>query len=277
MTFIITLVSLVLERFFYWGHLRHWRWFSYYQRRLQRSYFNNWSVWLLLIMCVLPPVILIGFFQWLFHGWLYGLFELLFGIVILLYCLGPHNFWLQAYAAINEIRNDDPALATARVRELFGIATPENPQAFHQSFTGALFLAAYWRIFSVAFWFVILGPIGAILYRMIALLSTESPLGLTYVASKTQQWLDWMPIRIFTFIFALGGHFKAVFIRWKRTILSGPEANELLLTDCGTAALDITENTTLPENGALEKEAIHLLDRVFIISLVILAVVVLLT
>ncbi len=276
MTFIITLISLVIERFFHWRQLRSWRWFLNYQRWLSHSRLGNWPAFLLLILGILPLILVVGVVNYLLGGWLYGIFQLIFGVLVLMYCMGPANLWVQVYACINELNQGDPATAIERVNVAFNIGHPETSQAFHQAFTRGIFLAANKRVFAVVFWFVLLGPLGAVLYRSIALMSTESPLGSLPLAVKFLLWLDWLPVRVFTFFFALMGHFTDVLLHWKKYILKGPETNDTLLVECGVASLAILENKVLPEDGTAEKETITLLDRVFVMGLVILAIVVLL-
>ncbi|MCC2667377.1 MAG: hypothetical protein K0S63_1293, partial [Gammaproteobacteria bacterium] len=55
-----------------------------------------------------------------------------------------------------------------------------------------------------------------------------------------------------------------------------PDTNEQFLTECGIAALDVEENHRLPETGLAEQEALALIDRVFVIGLLLIAIVVLL-
>lgn len=275
MTFIITLISLVIERFFHWSHLRHWRWFNVYQRWLSHSRISRLPSFVLFLVSVLPVTALVALINYFLNGWFYGVLKILFGIAILLYCLGPKNIWMQSYRCINQLnKEDDPKLTIDCVRSEFGIGSVDTSQQFHQAFTRAIFIAGYQRVFAVVFWFVFLGPAGAVLYRSITLMSDESPLGLNSLAKQIQQLLDWIPIRTLTFIFALGGHFTRVITCWKKFVLKGPETNEMMLTECGMAALDV-ENNAIPEDGFAEKDAISLLDRVFVIALVILAIVVL--
>lgn len=275
MTFIITLIALVMERFFHWSHLRRWHWFARYQQWLGGR-MGSGSSYLLLAMCVLPPVLMVGLVGRLLSGWWYGAFELLFGVLVLLYCLGTENVWAQSYACMSDLHKDDPKIAIDHVNTAFGTGVPENSQAFHQAFVRSIFLAAYQRVFAVMFWFVLLGPMGAVLYRMVALCSAESSLGLTSVATQVERILTWVPVRILTVFFALGGHFTEVFAQWKLNALKGLASSDTLLTECGVAALAITKNgLQLPEDGSAEKAALALVDRAFIIGLVILAFVVL--
>lgn len=278
MRFIITLISLVMERFFHWGQLRNWRWLPKYQRWLGMTRLSNMSSWILLALCILPFI----FIVWIINCALSGSFiimtalKMVFGLLVLMYCLGPKNLWVQVYGCISELNKEDQKAAVEKICQIFDVKSVETSQAFHQSFTKAIFLAAYQRVFGVVFWFVILGPVGAVFYRILALLSADSPLGLSQVAAKTLSILDWIPVRLFTFIFALAGHFTKVFSYWKRNARKGLNLNDTLITESGMAAIDVMKSGQIPEDGEAEKEAVHLLDRAFIIGLVILAMIVLL-
>jgi AmpE protein len=96
-------------------------------------------------------------------------------------------------------------------------------------------------------------------------------------ALQLQQLLDWLPARVFAFIFALGGNFTKVFNIWKKQAGDGPQSNNTLLGDCGIAALDVVKSEQIPEDGTAENEALTLLDRVLVMSLVVLAMIVIVT
>ncbi len=270
MAFIVTLISLVIERFFHWRHLRHWRWFIRYQQWLAAR-LSNQSSYLLLAAAILPPILLVGIINYFLSYWILAVIKLVFNVIILLYCFGPNNFWVEAYSCINELHKEDPRLAVEQTHMAFDIGHPEDAQSFHRAFTSAIFLAAYERVFGVVFWFVVLGPAGAVLYRSIGLCRKDALLGVKLLAVRIQQLLDWLPVRLFSFIFALGGHFNKVFHCWKDGVSKGLNSSYTLLTECGIAALDALDDGRIPEDGAAEKEALTLLDRVFVMFLVILA------
>lgn len=224
MTFIISLVALLIERFFDWSHLRQWNWMVRYQEWLHGKV-GNLHPYAVVAVDVLPLAIIVGLVNLILHSWLYGLFRLIFGVIILTYCLGPQNLWAEKNLSSRE-----------------------------------MMIESNQRIFAVLFWFALLGPMGAVLYRAVAV-NTD------LMAAKVKGYLDWIPARILTFIFALGGHFVSVFNPWRKNVFKGPEANEQLLEECGIAALH-SENTEITE-----KDTLALLDRVFIIALVLLAIV----
>jgi len=276
MTFIITLIALVVERFFDWSHLRQWRWYNGYQAFLDHR-IGGKSSYIFLLIAILPPVFLVGIISYMSGGFLSGGFKLVFGLVVLLYCLGPANFWAQAFSRIADFHKDDPNIALQNLNKDFGIGVVSDSQTLHLSFTRGILLAGYYRIFAVVFWLAVLGPMGAVLYRMVYLCVSNANAATSSSALRLRQMLDWIPVRIFTFLFALGGHFTEVFNRWKALAKKGIDANEELITDCGMAALNVMKDGSIPENSNAEKEAIALLDRVFIITLFVLAVVVVLT
>jgi membrane protein required for beta-lactamase induction len=264
MAFIITLIALVMERFFHWQHLRQWHWFNRYERALS-ALIGRWPPYLRLLVNILPPLLIVGLIQLLLTGLLYGVLQLLFGVLVLLYCLGPENLWVEIYKYIQAASENEKS-AMDHVSLVFHIS-PDREMGFHEALTRAIFVKANDRIFAVIFWFIILGPVGALLYRLIDLFTERSEWGLSNDAYKIKQILDWVPVRIFTFFAALCGNFMETYLVWKKEAKEGLHSNQVLLTECGLAALD-QKNAT----EEMEKEALHLLDRVFVLALVVLAI-----
>jgi AmpE protein len=266
MTFITILIALIIERFFHWSQLRHWQWFSRYQYMMNIK-IGNQSRYLLLAACVLPPVFIVAIITRLLSGWFYHIPEIIFGLVILIYCIGPSNLWVQIYSCLNALNKEDPHAALEQIKTAFGIDYIDQPQALHKALTRTIFVAANQRIFAVIFWFAVLGPWGAVLYRLLNLCATNGIFGMSETAMQGQAILDWLPARLFAFIFALVGDFMAVFNCWKKSAKEGVNANNKILGDCGLAALGCGETEYFPEGGSAEKEALALLDRVFIMIL----------
>jgi AmpE protein len=273
MTFIIVLIALVLERFFHWHQLRQWRWLVNYAVWVSAQ-LANWPAFLILAAIILPLLLVAAVLQSLLanEGW--WVFRFIFSMLILLYCLGSENLWVQTYRCINELNKENPA-AIAYVQTAFQMTATDNLPAFHQTFVRTILIAVQQRIFAVLFWFVLLGPVGAILYRLIESVRMQAMPGGKAVL-QIKGVLDWLPIRLLAFLFALGGHFTAAFSCWKRGVFQGISTNEQFLTDCGIAALDMLEGDCLAAKGTVAQEALALIDRVLLIGLVILAVVVLL-
>lgn len=270
MTFLMTLIALIIERFFHWSHLRHWHWFTRYQHFLSVR-MGTWSNLMLLVVAVLPPVIVFAFVGWLVSGWFYNIPKLIFGVLVLLYCFGPNNLWVQIYNCIRALNKEDQIAAMEEAKNIFALPDLNQPQTFHQSLTRAIFIAANQRIFAVIFWFVLLGPAGAVLYRAVSLCATNASFGVMTSALQIMRLLDWIPVRIFTFLFALVGAYTKVWAQFKTYWKAGVSSNDAMLGDCGVAALAFSQDVAVPEDGSAENEALMLLDRAFVLMLVILA------
>lgn len=273
MTFIITLIALIIERFFDWSHIRQWKWFFRFQNWVAIR-LSSQSSYVILATALFPILLVIGLINFLLTGVLFGVLKLVFGVFIVMYCLGPKNFWAQVYVCIDEMHKDDPRTAMTKVQEIFGVALPTDSQEFHHAFTNSMLIEGNRRVFAVFFWFVILGPLGAMLYRLVDLCKARG-ISVAPAAEKADRLLDWLPVRIYTLLFALAGHFTQVISHWKNGFFAAPMANDHLVTQSGVAALDILEAARLPEDGTAEQETLGLLDRVFMIGLVVLAVLVL--
>jgi len=207
--------------------------------------------------------------QVLVSGLGHGLGGAVLGVAVLLYCLGPRNFWADIFACTNSLTQGDTALASENLKKAFGVAGTSDEQGLHRQFLSRIFVVANSRVFAVVFWFTLLGPVGAVLYRVLVL--SERSFG--ELAKKAQLGLDWAPVRVFTLFFALAGHFMKAFTCWRAQATQGLDSNQAMLSDCGLAALDIADDKHLATDGSVERSAVALLDRVFIITLAVVAAV----
>jgi membrane protein required for beta-lactamase induction len=280
MTFIVTLIALLIERFFDWSHLRKWDWYSNYQRAITKR-FPDKAPNFILAVTIIPLLLLVVITQIILKHTLFGLAEFLFQLFLFLYCLGPQNLWADTFACINALVQGDMQLASDKLKATFGVTDTDSKQALHDQLLNHIFIAANRRIFAIVFWFMVLGPIGAVLYRTITLSSAAFPSQeavpeLLQNARSAEAVLDWIPVRILTCVFALGGHFVKVFSCWRKAPFSGWEGNEALLIECGWSALGGNEIDKVAEDGSAERNAIGLLDRSFVITLVVVAIIVML-
>lgn len=274
MTFLVLLIALLIERFFDWGHLRHWQWYGVLQRKVAERLPSK-QPWLVLAASILPILIVVGIVSCLLTNVLYGVVALVFQLAIVLYCLGPQNLWADTFACLNALTKGDAKAASEKLQALFGVGDMSSSQGMHKQLLSHLYVEANQRVFAVVFWYAVLGPVGALLYRMIAISATTTNVQQPMVAAQAQRaegWLDWIPVRVFTFLFALGGHFARVINCWRKKVVLGVSSNNALLMDCGIAALGGEADGPVAEDGSAERDAVSLLDRVFVIVLVIVLV-----
>jgi AmpE protein len=274
MTFIITFIALLIERFFDWSHLRNWNWYAAYQQKIAKRC-SGISPYFVLAIIILPLLIAVFFIQWALQDVLFGFGEILFQLFIFLYCLGPQNFWADTFACVNALVQGDSQAAAEKLKTSFGDVKENVNASLHQQLLQQIFIAANRRVFAVIFWFIILGPIGVVLYRTVTLSASDNAKQdseLAKDACSIESALDWIPIRIFTCLFALSGHFVQVFSCWRKKVMRGLDINSQLLLECGAAALGKEDIETLAQDGSAEKHVISLLDRTLVITFIVFAI-----
>lgn len=273
MIFIVTLIALLVERFFDCSHLRNWNWFYSWQR-IFINRLGEKSAYLILASSILPLLLITIVISLSIHNGIYGLLALLFDLAVLVYCLGPKNLLADIFASVQAFAQENTPHTFDSMKMAFDITDANAVTVTHRTLIEKIFVEANKRIFAVVFWFVILGPAGAVLYRTISLsVGQHGTFEVSQKATQVQSLLDWIPIRIFTFFFALGGHFSKVFLVWRKNATLGTDNNETMLVECGLAALNNEELNLSLESGMAEKNVISLLDRAFIIGLVVIALV----
>jgi AmpE protein len=189
------------------------------------------AVALVVNVIVAAVVVLVIFF--VLKAVSFGLLSFLFSIAVLLFCLGSLDF-----SSIAE--HDD------------------------------LIEIAINRIFSVIFWFALLGPAGAVVYRVAAIMNSGRE------ARIFQQLLDWIPVRLLALAFAIVGHFTQVITGLVQSLLSGYTQNEFLLTNCFDAAYAAEVKPGAEAKLNKTHYLIQLINRSLIVWLVVLALIVLL-
>lgn len=168
-----------------------------------------------LLTLVVPAVLCLLLAELFGHLPLGGFLQLVFAVVVLLYGLGPHSFEADLEAILHA---PDPVARHAAAQRL---AEPGGQVAWSARALGeAAALAALRRRFGVLFWFFVLGPAGALLYRLAQALGRDDTLALDAASRRHAHYvanaLDWLPAQLLVFTLALVGHWDAVMAAWHR-------------------------------------------------------------
>lgn len=110
------------------------------------------------------------------------------------------------------------------------------------------------RLFGVLFWFVLLGPFGAVLYFLSQLARGRWEGESDFIAPVEQvvYLLDWLPARVLGISFAIVGNFEAAMKSWSGQAFQWLNANEGVVIAAGAGALGIRLGGTLTlPNGEL--------------------------
>ncbi len=168
MTLLAILIALGIERFYtvldeYRGMAWFARWRSWVEgnRTLDRPYGGLFST---LLTVLVPLLIIQQLGEWMADGgWLP---ELLFSILVLILSIGPRDLRLQVESILESWSRDDMEGGILQSEGLLEGEIPEQKGRLIRTLTEAVLAEANPRLFSVLFWFILLGPAGAILVRM---------------------------------------------------------------------------------------------------------------
>lgn len=209
MALITIIISLMLDHAF--RHLHRWRdlsWFERYTRKVC-SLVKTDNGWVKLSLVLALPVLALALVQLVLFNVLWGILYFLLSIPVLFYCLGPDCLIndIDAYLDARSLGDDDEALHYAGV--LTGRSASAAPDQQSSDVTRAILSTSNERVFSVLFWFVLLGPLGAVLYHLTTHLSKqddeEAPLRES--ALLVHAGMAWAPARLLAIGYALTGHF----------------------------------------------------------------------
>lgn len=101
------------------------------------------------------------------------------------------------------------------------------------------------RLFGVFFWFFLLGPAGAVFYRLTSLYNGHLQVSAGNLPSyRRWQWmLEWLPVRYMALCCCLAGNFTPGFHIWRQLLLDTHLSSADFLAECMEASL-------LQDNGA---------------------------
>lgn len=221
-TLIAVIIALAL------GHLlpgfaaavRRHAWFTAWMRWLGERFTDEGSVWRGrwgVLIALLPMVAVVAALQYLLSTPLAGVFGLLFAVAVLFHAWGPRDLDQD----VADLADADSAEARRAAAMRLGIA---DGRAEGGPAIGAVFRHALNRWFGPLLWFLLLGAVGALLYRLLALAAQdqqagEQPAALPPAtrdgARALLALLDWPVAQLMTFSLALVGNFDTVVGAWK--------------------------------------------------------------
>jgi len=237
MTFITLLLCLALERFSHRGNfLRRFNWFEQYVAKINDlTKDKEWTQlhFIPLLLVILPIVVVIAAVYFLSAAFVHGLLAFLIGIGVLFYCLGPVNIF--------------------------------DSKEVHQT----IFWQANESLFAVIFWMSLLGPIAALVYRLVersAHIHASYP-ALGKAAHQIRALLDWLPVRLFSILSALAGNFVQTSQFCLDYLLRDVSFNRELIEKSGRIALGLDDSAQLTTDNYTA--ALKLIDRNLILFLII--------
>jgi membrane protein required for beta-lactamase induction len=285
MTLLVIVICLIAERFLL-DHqaLRQTGWLDAFNRWLTRQPLPEWSRKGLpgLLLLLLPPLLITALLQQLFDGGLFGLLSLLFAAGILLFCLGPVDLDTQVNDYIHAVETEDEDRAQQIAREIIEDEPPTSEPALSQAVSESILYQANQRLFGVLFWFLLLGPLGALLYRIATLLprseQANQEMDFYLSAKQLETILNWLPARFTAICYAIAGSFEDALYGWRSYQDSRREefsdSNSGILICTGGGAMRLTtllgeHNEELQDYSHLPQSAMALVWRSLVVWLLV--------
>lgn len=259
MILILLIAALLIETFV--SQLSQWRNHSLVSVYAQKwrnviDRDNSLNEWLVAAVVLMPPVLIAVLLLGDHRGFSGFIFEFALSLVVLLWCLGPQT--LGQYFHQHE---DDSEGEPAR---------------------GMLYFA-HKGYFAPIFWFVLLGPVAALVYRLIETLA-HSEIAVSDLVSEGEEaeevsdrlakvWqvlfhiADWLPARVSGFLYLLTGDFMRGFTEFKNGLLDTDIASEPLVSETAVRAL------ALREEDEPMPAARHLAERSLLLLMVLVALI----
>ena len=268
-------------------HLRDLRWFDPYfdfgLARLRGA--NIWLVYPGGIVLVLLPLIPVAWASraLLQTGIPWDLPYLLFAVLVLFFCLGPRDLAAEVEEYCQALADSDAAEAERVLTELCEVehSGAKDVVAVEE----AIFVQATRRFFGVVFWFVVLGPVGAWLFRVSDLLRRRAttvgvgdPERVTPALPAIEAVhgvLVWLPARLAVVGYALSGNFDEAYNCWRQYELKSDlpfhHSNDQVVACVGKAAMGGTA-ADISDPSVAARRAMQLVFRTLFISVTAIAV-----
>ena len=227
------LVHAVSYNRFYWFN-------GFFDNIIKRTNFSSSAInsYLLLALIVIPILLLTWLILAIFEHLLFGFIGLLINLIIFYYCLGPENPFYPVNTSTDELSNEIVA--------------------------GNYFAKINNQLFAVILWFIILGPLGVLFYRLLSLCREQE--ATRSAAKQLVGFLDWVSARITVLLYLLVGNFQQGFNFYSQMFFTSPKNNMILLSTGGLLAA-----RSRAEEPVALPHAQNLVDHALVLLMVALA------
>ena len=210
MAFLCILLGIILQRSIeQLDQLRQFHWYDTYSQWILDHLPGLGKQGISSIIILLLPIFISTL---LLQGWLddtlFGFFSLMFGLMIFLFCLGPDDLDRDVDAYLKAYENGDTQRSQILASKLIAADSPSSPDQQIAEVMRGILHQANERIFAVIFWFVLLGPAGALLFRLSCHSIKHSHPTIAAAAKKLQAILAWAPAHLVAMAYALTGNYE---------------------------------------------------------------------
>jgi adenosylcobinamide-phosphate synthase len=262
MTFISLVAALLLEQ---WRPLRSgnrlYGVFARYVNTIAQNfnagqYRHGVISWLLAVVPVALATLIV---YWLLHR-VSGVLALAWNIAVLYFALGFRQFSHFYTDVATALRGND----LARAREVLSLWRGESANELTSGEAARVaielgLMRSHRHVFGVMAWFVLLGPAGAIAYRLAALLNDRwgaardaETAAFGAFAARAFEVIDWLPVRLTALGFAVVGDFTGAVECWRGQARTWRVRGQGIVLAAAAGALGVKLGGVLHQHGSLE-------------------------
>lgn len=242
MTLIAITLALIIERLIGGVYLiLNFAWLQRWASAIEKRLSTTVSPALAYALVVAPLLLLIAIAEHYMSAYLWGLPGFVLHVVILLACLGPRLLDQDVDDYIYARQHGDIEKLNSAVPHITGKTAPERLSAEVREVTEAVFYQANIRWYSVIFWYLLLGPVGAAAYRLTLLLRTDQCAAGGF-ARQFYGLLGWVPARVSALYFGFMGSLDEAWhalTTTRKNHKNWAESNRLVLSHTGCAAINM--------------------------------------
>lgn len=256
------------------GFIDNTIWLNAYIKKIQPR-LKNLNNWLGLAAMLAPFFIVLTLLHLLSFRHLFGLLHLLLTVAILFFCIDFREigYKLTDYFEASENSKTDQALpaADAFIHTALG---NKKSRASVRTISKAVFTYAFEWIFAPLFWFLVLDIYGVVLYVLISNISKKASQidssyeGIAQAATKVQELLDFLPMRIVALTYTLAGHFTTGFAYCYKKVLSLSFDTQDFVVNTALASLGPEYKHPKEESSKENRVALSLVNRTILIWLI---------
>lgn len=261
MNLIGILLALLLEyRLSHWPEWRRHHWFLNLARGL-RARITSAGFWNspLALLCLVLPLPVLVFVVDHYAEAASVLLGVAWSVLVLLLCLGPRDLAEEVHTYVQNPDERDEVEQDLRA----GMRWLRHKEAGPINLVSAVLVQGHERLLGVLLWFFVLGPLGACLYRLLAVMPRVlKDLGagenLSRSAIRLHDLAAWLPCRITAGCYVLAGSADEAFQAWRNSSSNDSDwrsSSWQILASTGCAAL--REDDAVPydlDNGDTDQE-----------------------
>jgi cobalamin biosynthesis protein CobD/CbiB len=233
--------------------LEQWRPLA--ERKSVAGFLASWAAWLeqsfnggekrhgivAWLVAVLPPVLITAVLHILLAR-VHFIFAVLLNVAVLYLTLGFRQFSHHFTAIQLAVKSGDVERARAELEAWRGSSgvIHSREEIIRLAIEEAL-IASHRHVFGVLLWYVILGPAGAVLYRLAAYFAArwQAMGGFGQFAQRAFYALEWPAVRLTAAFFAVVGDFEDAVYCWRTQARSWPDPVEGIVLAAGAGAMGV--------------------------------------